>query len=213
MLTPRNATIACATWQRGCVSPMGAITLVLCLSSAIPWYQGSMVASLTSLPGNQGRWSCQPAPNTCTGRSCPVREPSHHQPRQEHPHAFAIGIHDVLTGPPHEGQLGEGLLLRTDRGDIQAILHPASRSCRSCAPTHSAPALRSARPAGSAGCFPKAPGRSAPKIFRFFAAGVAGLAAVANLYYWLAQVTPQPGGLPQWLHASHFASQTFSRNR
>ena len=52
-------------------------------------------------------------------------EPSHHQPSQEHPHAFAIGIHDVLTGPPHEGELGEGLLLRTDRGDIQAILHQA----------------------------------------------------------------------------------------
>ena len=52
-------------------------------------------------------------------------EPSHHQPSPAHPYAFAIGIHDVLTGPPHEGQLGEGLLLRTDRGDIQAILHPA----------------------------------------------------------------------------------------
>ena len=53
-----------------------------------------------------------------------MSEPSH-QPSQEHPHAFAIGIHDVLTGPPHEGELGEGVLLRTDRGDIQAILHPA----------------------------------------------------------------------------------------
>jgi hypothetical protein len=52
-----------------------------------------------------------------------VQEPSHHQPSQEHPHA--ISIHDVLTGLPHEGQLGQGLLLRTDRGDIQAILHPA----------------------------------------------------------------------------------------
>ena len=52
-----------------------------------------------------------------------MREPSHHQPSQGHPHAFSIGIHDVRTGPPHEGELGEGLLLRTDRGDIQAILH------------------------------------------------------------------------------------------
>src|SRR5215813_10014009 len=68
---------------------------------------------------------CQPTPHTCTGRSCTVLEPSYHQPSPEHSHAFAIGIHDVLTGPPHEGQLGEGLLLRTDRGDIQAILHPA----------------------------------------------------------------------------------------
>jgi alpha/beta superfamily hydrolase len=52
-----------------------------------------------------------------------VPEPSHHQPSQEHPHTFAISIHDVRTGPPPEGQLGEGVLLRTDRGDIQAILH------------------------------------------------------------------------------------------
>jgi hypothetical protein len=54
-----------------------------------------------------------------------VPEPSHHQPSQDHPQAFAIGIHDVRTGPPHEGELGEGVLLRTDRGDIQAILHQA----------------------------------------------------------------------------------------
>jgi hypothetical protein len=52
-----------------------------------------------------------------------VPEPSHHQPSQEHPHAFAIGIHDVRTGPLHDGALGERVLLRTDRGDIQAILH------------------------------------------------------------------------------------------
>jgi pimeloyl-ACP methyl ester carboxylesterase len=54
-----------------------------------------------------------------------VPEPSHHQPSHEPPHAFAIRIHDVRTGPPPEGQAGEGLLLRTDRGDLQAILHPA----------------------------------------------------------------------------------------
>jgi alpha/beta superfamily hydrolase len=52
-----------------------------------------------------------------------VPEPSHHQPSQEHPHAFAIGIHDVRTSPLHDGALGERVLLRTDRGDIQAILH------------------------------------------------------------------------------------------
>jgi uncharacterized protein len=55
----------------------------------------------------------------------PVPEPLHHQPSHEPPHAFAIRLHDVRTSPPPEGQLGEGLLLRTDRGDIQAILHPA----------------------------------------------------------------------------------------
>ena len=78
-----------------------------------------------SLPSTQRRWSRPPAPAPCTGRRYYVPEPSHHQPSQEHPHAFAIGIHDVLTGPPHAGELGEGLLLRTDRGDIQAILHQA----------------------------------------------------------------------------------------
>ena len=52
-------------------------------------------------------------------------EPSYHQPRQEHPRASAISLHDVRTGPPYEGELGEGVLLRTDRGDIQAILHQA----------------------------------------------------------------------------------------
>ena len=51
-------------------------------------------------------------------------EPSHRQLSQEHPHAFAIGIHDVHTGPSHADELGESVLLCTDRGDIQAILHP-----------------------------------------------------------------------------------------
>ena len=52
-------------------------------------------------------------------------EPSYHQPRQDHPRAFSIGIHDVCTGPPHEGERGEGVMLLTDRGDIQAIRHLA----------------------------------------------------------------------------------------
>ena len=35
-------------------------------------------------------------------------EPSHRQLSQEHPHAFAIGIHDVRTGPSHaDGALHE----------------------------------------------------------------------------------------------------------
>ena len=50
-------------------------------------------------------------------------EPAPQQPSQGHLPAFSIGIHDVCTGPPHVGELGEGLLLRTDRGDIQAIMH------------------------------------------------------------------------------------------
>ena len=52
-------------------------------------------------------------------------EPSHHQPNPEHPHTFSIGIYDVLTGPSHAGELGVSVLRRTDRGDIQAILHQA----------------------------------------------------------------------------------------
>src|SRR5438093_4257280 len=54
---------------------------------------------------------------------CKMPEPLHHQLSQEHTNAFSIGIHDVLTGPPHAGERGDGVLLRTDRGDIQAILH------------------------------------------------------------------------------------------
>ena len=57
-------------------------------------------------------------------------EPSHRQPSQDHPQAFAIGIHEWHTGPPHEGELGEGVLLQTDRGDIQAILHQALEAQR-----------------------------------------------------------------------------------
>ena len=57
-------------------------------------------------------------------------EPSHRQLSQEHPQAFAIGIHDVHTGPSHADELGESVLLRTDRGDIQAILHQAPEAQR-----------------------------------------------------------------------------------
>ena len=51
--------------------------------------------------------------------------PLHHQPSPDHSHTFSIGIYDVLTGPPHAGEPGESVLLRTDRGDIQALRHPA----------------------------------------------------------------------------------------
>jgi hypothetical protein len=54
-----------------------------------------------------------------------VPEPSHRQLSQKHPHAFAIGIHDVHTSPSHADELGESVLLCTDQGDIQAILHQA----------------------------------------------------------------------------------------
>jgi hypothetical protein len=34
-------------------------------------------------------------------------------------------IHEVLSGPPHEGDAGKALVLRTSRGDIPAISHEA----------------------------------------------------------------------------------------
>ena len=57
-------------------------------------------------------------------------EPSYRQLSQEHPHAFAIGIHDVRTGPSRADELGESVLLCADRGDIQAILHQAPEAQR-----------------------------------------------------------------------------------
>ena len=40
-----------------------------------------------------------------------------------------MAIREVLTGgPPAEGQAGEGLLFRTNRGEFRGILHPASGS-------------------------------------------------------------------------------------
>ena len=38
---------------------------------------------------------------------------------------LGMSIEQVLVGPPHEGDGGEGLVIRTTRGDIPAILHAA----------------------------------------------------------------------------------------
>ena len=38
--------------------------------------------------------------------------------------ALALNISNVSTGPPHEGDTGQGVVLTTNRGEIQAILHP-----------------------------------------------------------------------------------------
>jgi len=38
---------------------------------------------------------------------------------------FRINVKGLVKGPPHEGDLGDGLLFQTTRGDIQAILHRA----------------------------------------------------------------------------------------
>jgi uncharacterized protein len=121
---PDNLALACRRWRELCVtSTRHEYSPLFFVSDS--WYHVSIVAPMIVLPGNQGGWSCQPAPEPYTGRIGHVPEPSRYQPSQEHPHTFAIGIHDVRTGPPYEGELGEGLLLRTDRGDIQTILHQA----------------------------------------------------------------------------------------
>ena len=50
-----------------------------------------------------------------------MSEPSY-QPSSQGPRpTYTIALHDVRTGPPPEGQLGEGVFLQTDRGTIHAI--------------------------------------------------------------------------------------------
>ena len=49
----------------------------------------------------------------------PTGEPTESERR------LGIRIDQVLVGPPHEGEAGEGLVIRTNRGDIPAILHAA----------------------------------------------------------------------------------------
>lgn len=39
------------------------------------------------------------------------------------PAELAMKIEDVLTGPPPQGDLGEGLTFRTSRGELKGILH------------------------------------------------------------------------------------------
>ena len=43
---------------------------------------------------------------------------------------MGMSIDQVLVGPPHEGDVGEGLLIRTNRGDIPGVLHAAPESSR-----------------------------------------------------------------------------------
>ena len=40
----------------------------------------------------------------------------------------SIQIHGVDTGPSHEGDVGAGIILHTNRGDVQGILHRAATS-------------------------------------------------------------------------------------
>ena len=39
-----------------------------------------------------------------------------------------LEVQQLQTGPPHEGDIGEGLVFRTDQGDLKGILHRAEGS-------------------------------------------------------------------------------------
>ena len=41
---------------------------------------------------------------------------------------IGMRIEQVLVGPPHEGEVGQGLVFRTSRGDVPSILHSAPDS-------------------------------------------------------------------------------------
>lgn len=56
--------------------------------------------------------------------SAPADYPSYQAARPP----ATITLHDVRTGPPHEGSLGEGVWLQTDRGTIHAIRHPSAEA-------------------------------------------------------------------------------------
>ena len=45
--------------------------------------------------------------------------------QRQTPVELAMKIEDILTGPPHQGDLGEGLTFRTNRGELNGILHRA----------------------------------------------------------------------------------------
>ena len=49
-----------------------------------------------------------------------MSEPSHRPP-------LSITLHDVRTGPPHEGERGEGVMLLTDLG--KAPMHGWRKGC------------------------------------------------------------------------------------
>ena len=44
------------------------------------------------------------------------------------PSEMSMAIREVVAGPPPEGGLGEGILFRTSRGDLQGILHRAPQA-------------------------------------------------------------------------------------
>jgi len=48
--------------------------------------------------------------------------------RFDSPRSPRMQIHEVLSGPPHEGDVGRGLVFRTSRGDLPAIMHAAPDS-------------------------------------------------------------------------------------
>lgn len=46
----------------------------------------------------------------------------------ESPQSPRMQIYEVLAGQLHEGEVGQGMVFRTSRGDLPAILHPAPDS-------------------------------------------------------------------------------------
>jgi alpha/beta superfamily hydrolase len=57
-----------------------------------------------------------------------MNQPAEPDARQDPLRGPSLQIQEVRRGPPHEGDAGQGLVLRTSRGDIAAIFHEAPHS-------------------------------------------------------------------------------------
>ena len=53
------------------------------------------------------------------------------------PAQMSMAVREILAGPPPEGALGEGILFRTSRGDIQGILHRRAQGVAESSPENS----------------------------------------------------------------------------
>ena len=54
-----------------------------------------------------------------------MAEPRDQDARRRAEEKYSINVQDLAKGPPHEGELGDGLMFRTDRGNLRGILHEA----------------------------------------------------------------------------------------
>ena len=54
-----------------------------------------------------------------------MTEPRDREARRDVDEKYRINIQDLVKGPPHEGELGEGLMFSTDQGNLRGILHEA----------------------------------------------------------------------------------------